>query len=181
MRWGVGCSIGVSAGKAAESWLHTRLPALRPLSPCTTLCALVPSCGDCPQAQFWKRQKGTCIFVDLRISRINRTFTFFLSFLLAFSCFTTQFLSYSKVNQLYMYVWPLFFRFFSRIGRYRALNRAPCAVFSLVLYFVYKISNVCISVAVSPAVPPPPWCPHVCSYICVSISVLQMRSSIPCF
>ena len=33
---------------------------------------------------------------------------------------------YTTVNQLYIYL--LFFRFFSHIGHYRVLNRAPCAV-----------------------------------------------------
>jgi len=33
---------------------------------------------------------------------------------------------YNKVNQLYIY--PLFFRFFSHIGHYRVLSRVPCAI-----------------------------------------------------
>ena len=34
---------------------------------------------------------------------------------------------YSKVNQLYIYIYPLFFRFFSCIGHYRVL-RVPWAI-----------------------------------------------------
>ena len=35
---------------------------------------------------------------------------------------------YSKVNQLYTYIYPLFFGFFSYIGHYRVLNRVPCTI-----------------------------------------------------
>ena len=34
---------------------------------------------------------------------------------------------YSKVNHLYIYIYPLFLRFFSHIGHYRVLSRVPCA------------------------------------------------------
>ena len=78
--WGGGCGTGASAGKGAESWLHTCLPTLRPLSPCTTLCPCSFLWGLSSEAQFWKRPKGNCIVTDLRISRINRTFTFFFFF-----------------------------------------------------------------------------------------------------
>ena len=36
------------------------------------------------------------------------------------------FLLHSKVAQLYMY--PLFFKFFSHIGHYRLLSRVSCAI-----------------------------------------------------
>ena len=48
---------------------------------------------------------------------------------------------YNEVNQLYIY-W-LFFRFFSHIGHYRVLNRVPCAIyrrFLLISYFIYVCS-----------------------------------------
>ena len=32
---------------------------------------------------------------------------------------------YSKVNQLCIYIYPLFIRFFSHIGHYRVLSRVP--------------------------------------------------------
>ena len=38
---------------------------------------------------------------------------------------------YSKVSQLYIYIYPFFFRFFSHIGCYRILSRAPCAIYEL--------------------------------------------------
>ena len=38
------------------------------------------------------------------------------------------FLLYSKVNQIYMYIHPLFFGFSSHLGHHRALNKVPCAV-----------------------------------------------------
>ena len=30
------------------------------------------------------------------------------------------------MNQLYIYIYPLFFRFFSHTGHYRVLSRVPC-------------------------------------------------------
>ena len=38
------------------------------------------------------------------------------------------FLLYSKVRQLYIYIYQLFFRFFSIIGYYKILNIVPCAI-----------------------------------------------------
>ena len=38
------------------------------------------------------------------------------------------FLLYTKVNQLYISICPLFFRFFSHVGYYRELSRIPCAI-----------------------------------------------------
>ena len=39
-----------------------------------------------------------------------------------------QFQVYSKLIQLYVYIYPFFFRFFSHVGYYRLLSRVPCAV-----------------------------------------------------
>ena len=39
-----------------------------------------------------------------------------------------QFLLYSEVNQLYLYIHPLFFRFPSHLGHHSALSRVPCAI-----------------------------------------------------
>ena len=57
-------------------------------------------------------------------------FLIFKKFLLAYSRFTMlcYFLLYSKVNQFYVYIYPLFFRFFFHIGHYRVLRRVPCAI-----------------------------------------------------
>ena len=35
---------------------------------------------------------------------------------------------YSNMNQLYTYMYPSLFRFFSHIGHYTVLSRFPCAV-----------------------------------------------------
>ena len=55
---------------------------------------------------------------------------FIYLFLLEYSCFTMlcQFLLYSKVSQLYVYIFPLFFRFPSHLGHHRSLSRVPCAI-----------------------------------------------------
>ena len=61
---------------------------------------------------------------------------------LAHSCFTVlcQFLLYSNVNQLYVYIHPLSFRFFSHLGHLRAWSQVPCAIrrFSLVIHSIYR-------------------------------------------
>ena len=38
------------------------------------------------------------------------------------------FLLYSKVNQLYVYIYPLFFKIPVHLGHHRALNRVPYAL-----------------------------------------------------
>ena len=39
-----------------------------------------------------------------------------------------SFLLYNKVNQLFVYIYPLFFGFPSHLGHYRAFSRVPCAI-----------------------------------------------------
>ena len=62
-------------------------------------------------------------------------------FLLEYSCLTMlySFLLYSKVNQLYIYIYPLFFRFF-HLGHHRSLSRFPVlnSRLSLVIYFIHN-------------------------------------------
>ena len=48
-----------------------------------------------------------------------------------------QFQVYSKVNQLYIYIYPLLFRFFSHIGHYRVLSRVPCAIKKM--WYIYTM------------------------------------------
>ena len=45
---------------------------------------------------------------------------------IAFSCI--KFLLCSKINQLYVYIYPCFFRFPSRLGHHNALGRVPCTI-----------------------------------------------------
>ena len=51
-------------------------------------------------------------------------------FKLRYSLFTIlyQFQVYSKLIQLYIYMYLFFFRFFSHRGHYRVLSRVPCAI-----------------------------------------------------
>ena len=60
----------------------------------------------------------------------SETISFFWNFLWGYNWFTTlcYFQVYSKVSLLYMYIHPLFFRFFSLGGHYRVLSRVPCAM-----------------------------------------------------
>ena len=72
-------------------------------------------------------------------------------------------------NQLYMYIYPFFFRLFSHIGHYRVFSKIPCAIQQnlLVIYFIYSTVSL----------------PHLSHgdhklvfYICSPISVLQISS-----
>ena len=52
-----------------------------------------------------------------------------------------QFLLYSKVNQLYVYIYPLFFRFFSHVVYYRILSRVPCAIQQVLVDYLFYIQQ----------------------------------------
>ena len=55
-----------------------------------------------------------------------------------------QFLPYSKVNQLYIYIHPLFYGSPSHLGHHRILNRVPCAIQQdLVVYpsYMYQFAS----------------------------------------
>ena len=55
---------------------------------------------------------------------------FLKNFKFEFSCFTMLcwFLLYSKLNQLYVYVYPLFFEFPPLLGHQGAFSKVPCAI-----------------------------------------------------
>ena len=52
-----------------------------------------------------------------------------------------QFQVYQKVNQLCMYIYPLFFRFFSHICQNRALSRVFCAIQQVLVGYVFYIQQ----------------------------------------
>ena len=52
-----------------------------------------------------------------------------------------QFQGYRKENQLYVYIYPLFFRFFSHIGHYRVLSRVPCALPQVHICYIFYIQQ----------------------------------------
>ena len=54
------------------------------------------------------------------------------------------FQGYSKVIQLYIYIYSFFFRFFSHIGYYRILSRVPCAVQQALVGYLFYILAVCV-------------------------------------
>ena len=57
-----------------------------------------------------------------------------------------QFQVYSIVNQLYIYIYPLCFRFFSHIGHYRVLSRVPCAIQQVLISYLFYIQQcVCVN------------------------------------
>ena len=49
-----------------------------------------------------------------------------------------SFLLYSKVNQLYVYIYPLFFGFPSHLGHHRSLSRVPCAI-TLIFFKIFYL------------------------------------------
>ena len=49
------------------------------------------------------------------------------------------FLLYRKVSQLYIYMYILFFRFYSHIDYYRLLSRGPCAMQKVILLFLVQL------------------------------------------
>ena len=63
------------------------------------------------------------------------------SFLLEYSCFTMMcyFLLYSKLNKLYVYIYPLFFAFPSHLGHHRALSSMCHTVGSHSLSILYLV------------------------------------------
>ena len=62
----------------------------------------------------------------------NFSLSISFKFLLVYSCFTMlcEFLPYSKVNQLNLFIYLLFFVFPSHLGHHGALSRVPCAIYS---------------------------------------------------
>ena len=63
-----------------------------------------------------------------------------------------QFLLYNKVNQLYVYIYPLFFRLFSHIAHFRVLSRVSFTRIQqwiLISYLFYIYHNVYMSVPIS--------------------------------
>ena len=53
---------------------------------------------------------------------------FKINFIGVWLIYSFVFLLDSKVNQLYVYTYPVFFRFFFHVGHYGALSRGPCAM-----------------------------------------------------
>ena len=90
---------------------------------------------------------------------------------------------YTKVNQLNIYIYPLFFRFFSHIGHYRVLSRVPCAIQQVLISYLFYIQQ-CVYVNPNLQFIPHPLPPGNCKfvfYMCNSISVLQISSLVPFF
>ena len=79
---------------------------------------------------------------------------------------------------------PPFLGFPSHLGHYRALSRVPCAVQKVFIsYLFYPQYCICASphLEIHPALPSPLGGHVFVLYSCVSISNLQISSSIPFF
>ena len=88
-----------------------------------------------------------------------------------------QFQVYSEVNQLYVYICPRLFRFFSHIGHYRLLSRVPCVIWQVLISYLF---SMCVYVSLSH-----PVYPFSLSYPLVTVFVfyicnfiLQISSSV---
>ena len=117
-------------------------------------------------------------------------FIYSFIFLLEYSCFTLPILLYSKVNQSYTYIYPLFPGFISHLYHHTAPKdfSVLCIRFSLVIYFMH--SSVYMSITFFQFTPSPisPWYPYVCSlcvclYFCFAnqiISTIFLHSTCIC-
>ena len=79
--------------------------------------------------------------------------------LLEHSCFTMlyQFLLYCKVNQLYIYIYPLPFGLPTHLGHYSVLSRAPCARhYVLISYLFCTKHQWCVCDNPNHPIPPAP-------------------------
>ena len=105
----------------------------------------------CPGSYCWKHHQ--CCFRKLEMAFF---FHLFFIFLLEYSCFTMlcQFLLYSKVHQLYVYIYSLFFGFPSRLSYCRTFLVLYSRL-SLVIYFIHSISSVYMSIPISQFIPLP--------------------------
>ena len=61
---------------------------------------------------------------------------------------------YSKVIQLYIYMYPFFFKIFSHLGYYRILSSFPVLYSRSLLVIYFKHSRVYMSIPNSQSIPP---------------------------
>ena len=61
-----------------------------------------------------------------------------------------QLLLYSKVNQLYIYVYPLHFGLPSSLGHHRTVNRVPCAIQSILSSYLFYVCEYMLVVKLCP-------------------------------
>ena len=87
-----------------------------------------------------------------------------------------QFQVYSKVIQLYTYIYLFFFRFFSPISYYRILSRVPCAIQQVLVVYRFHVQQ-CVYVnpklLIYPC--PPQFFPECLLYIGVVFQALGIQ------
>ena len=108
-------------------------------------------------------------------------YCFLLKILLEYSCFTMlcQFLLGSKVNQLHIYIYSLFFRFPSHLGRHRTMSRVPCAKQQVLIIYLFYTQQCMYVNPDLPSHPPPLSLLGNCGFVlytCVLISALPISS-----
>ena len=104
------------------------------------------------------------------LKTIDAFFFLYTNFILFLTCswfkMLCQSLLYSKVVQLYIYIYTFFFMFFSTVVYHRILNIVPCAVNRTVL-FIHPTYNslhpLTPNSQSSPSPFSPTWQPQVCS------------------
>ena len=112
---------------------HPTLPGCSPSDPDSAGCPSV-----CPTRAFIAYEPGAglqpvchCCSPGPRSVSATRIFSFYLEKQkLEYSCFAMlrYFLLYSKVNQPYVYIYPLPFGFLFHSDHHNALTRVPCAI-----------------------------------------------------
>ena len=110
---------------------HHTGPNLQPLS-CQTLAANLPLSS-------LSRSTSTCFCLFVLLSAFN-SFINWKHFLLEYSYFRMmyQFLLYSRVNQLYIYIYLLILRFFFHIGHYRISSGVSCAIQRVLSSYLFQ-------------------------------------------
>ena len=89
-----------------------------------------------------------------------------------------QFQAYCKVNYLYMYIYPFFFRFFSHIGHYQVLSRVPWAIQQVLIRCLFSI-EYCACVNLNLPICPPPTKKFTHFNLCYKILHTQDPPTIP--
>ena len=84
------------------------------------------------------------------------------------------------MNHPYTYRYPLPFQLPCHLGYHSALGRVRVlySMFVSVVYFIYCISNICVSIPASQFLPPhsfPPWYTYICSlHLCLYVSIYAL-------
>ena len=100
---------------------------------------------------------SSCIFSSFNkwTNIIFYVFFFKLICIGVYLLYNVVFLLDSKVNQLYVSIYPPLFGLPFHLGHHRALS-SLCCRFSLVICFIHSVNNVCMLASIFPCIPSTP-------------------------